>query len=284
MLSIQKFCVDNKCWFILTDSHYFVKDNLTRQTLLQGPNRDGLYPIYLSKSINKTRKVVAFLGVTATSVIWHRQLGHLAPHILNKLRQSAQLSITGSLAHDSLCEPCQVAKSKCLPIFESNNITAAHLEIIHSDLWSSHVVSNDGYRYYVLFINNFSRFSWIYPLHHKFETFACFVQFKCLVENLLSKKIKAFQFDGGGEFTSNQFKELLSTNGIIHRISCPYTTQQNGLAERKHRHIVETGLTLLAQSKLSLKHWVDAFNTAIYLINRLPTLVLIHQSPYVKLL
>jgi len=151
-------------------------------------------------------------------------------------------------------------------------------------LWSSPVVSNDGYLYYVLFIDNFSRFSWIYPLHHKSETFACFVKFKCLVENLISKKIKAFQSNGGGDFTSNQFKEFLSTNGIIHRIFCPYTAQQNGLAKRKQRHIVETGLTLLAQSKLSLKHWVDACNTTVYLINRLPTLVLKHQSPYVKLL
>jgi hypothetical protein len=121
-------------------------------------------------------------------------------------------------------------------------------------------------------------------LHKKSNTFECFVKFKCLVENLLSKKIKAFQSDGGGEFTSNQFKQFLISNGIIHRISCPYTAQQIGLTERKHRQIVESGLTLLAQSKLPLPYWVNAFNIAFYLINRLPTLVLKNQSPYVKLL
>lgn len=71
---------------------------------------------------------------------------------------------------------------------------------------SSPVPSINGYRYYVVFIDNYSRFSWIYPMHHKSETFECFVKFKCLAENLLSKKIKSFQSDGGGEFTSNQFK------------------------------------------------------------------------------
>jgi hypothetical protein len=106
----------------------------------------------------------------------------------------------------------------------------------------------------IVFIDNHSRFTWIYPLNHKSEIFACFVKFKSLTENLLSKKIKSFQSDGGGEFTSNLFKQYLSSNGILHRISCPYTTAQNGLAERKHRYIVETGLTLLAHSHLPLSY------------------------------
>jgi hypothetical protein len=67
LLSIHKFCVDNKCWFILTYSNFFMKDNLMGQTLLQGPSKDGLYPIHLSKSTNKVKKFVAFLGVFAPS-------------------------------------------------------------------------------------------------------------------------------------------------------------------------------------------------------------------------
>jgi hypothetical protein len=251
---------------------------------LQGPSRDGLYPIFLSKSANKVRKSAAFLGITASSKIWHGRLGHPAPPILNKLKTIVNLPVLGSIPHDSVCESCQVAKSKCLPFSDSNNVTSQPLEIIHSDLWSSPISSHNGCHYYVVFIDNYSRFFWIYPLHNKSDTFACFVKFKCLVKNLLSKKIKAFQSDGGGEFTSNQFKQFLNSNGILHRISCAYTPQQNGLAERKHRHIVDTGLALLAQSHLPLSYWVDAFNTATYLINRLPTNVLKNQSHYFKLL
>ncbi|BBH01204.1 transposable element gene [Prunus dulcis] len=73
-----------------------------------------------------------------------------------------------------------------------------------------------------------------------------------LVENLFSTKIKALQTDGGGEYTSHIFHNFLVTHGIDHRISCPHHPEQNGLAERKHRHIVDTGLTLLAHASMPL--------------------------------
>jgi hypothetical protein len=284
LLSIQKFCVDNHCWFKLTANHYFVKDNLTGLTLLQGRSRDGLYPIFLTKPPDKARRLTAFIGVSADLACWHRRLGHPSLSIIEQLRKLGHLSVSALTNQHSLCEPCQLAKSKCLPFSNSNNVTSEPLELIHSDLWCSPIPSVSGCRYYVVFIDNFSRFSWIYPMHNKSDTFNCFVKFKGIVENLMSKKIKAFQSDGGGEFTSNQFKQFLTSHGILHRIACPHTPQQNGLAERKHRHIVETGLALLAQSKLPSTYWVDAFNTAVYLINRMPTSVLHNRSPYFNLL
>jgi transposase InsO family protein len=95
--------------------------------------------------------------------------------------------------------------------------------------------------------------------------------------------IKYFQTDNGGEYTSTTFKQFLSQNGIFHRLTCLHTSQQNGIAERKQRHIVETGLTLLAQSELPLKYWVDSFNTSIFLINCLPSPVTQNTSPFFKL-
>jgi len=151
-------------------------------------------------------------------------------------------------------------------------------------VWTSPIPSTSGCRYYVLFVDDYSRFTWLYPILYKSEVFQCFVKFKLLVENLFTTKIKQFQSDNGGEYTSKQFKDYLSQSGILHRLSCPHTSQQNGIAERKHRHIVEVGLTLLAQSGLSPKFWVDSFLTAIYLINRLPTSVLQQESPFSKLM
>jgi hypothetical protein len=145
------------------------------------------------------------------------------------------------------------------------------------------VQSISGFKYYVVFIDDWSRFTWIHPLHRKSEVFENFIKFKLLVENQFSTKIKQIQSDAGGEYTSIQFQSFLSSNGIVHKKSCPYTSQQNGLAERKLRHILETGLTLLAHSHLSNRYWVDAFLTAVYVINRLPTPVLKNQSPYSKL-
>jgi hypothetical protein len=103
------------------------------------------------------------------------------------------------------------------------------------------------------------------------------------VENQFSNTIKHLQSDGGGEYTSHQFQSFLLQHGIIFRKYCHYSSPQNGLAERKLRHILETGLTLLAHAHLSNKYWVDSVLTAVYTINRLTTATLQHVSPYEKL-
>lgn len=99
--------------------------------------------------------------------------------------------------------------------------------------------------------------------------------------NLIRGYIKALQCDGGGEFKA--LNKVLQEAGIQLRESCPYTSAQNGKAERKHRHVVESGLTLLAQAKMPLQYWWEAFSTAVFLINRLPTCVLEDKSPYQQL-
>ena len=73
---------------------------------------------------------------------------------------------------------------------------------------------------------------------------------------------------------------LFQDSGIVFRKSCPHTHEQQGIVERKHRHLVETGLSLLAQASLPLKYWDEAFSTAVYLINRMPTAVLNNRSPF----
>jgi hypothetical protein len=141
-------------------------------------------------------------------------------------------------------------------------------------------LSTFAFRYYVIFVDDHSCFTWFYPLKHKsdfYDTFLCFQKF---VENQFSHNIKAFQCDGGSEFTSLRFKHHLSTYGIEQRFSCPYTPVQNGKVERKHRHITKTGLTLLFHPHTPLTLWVEAFSTAMYIINCLPTLVLQNASPY----
>jgi hypothetical protein len=284
LLSIQKFCSDNNCWFKLTFDYFLVKDNLTRQILLQGPSREGLYLIKFLTSINKTRAFSALIGVSTTSSVWHLRLGHPASHVFQLIKSHCSLPIKGTINKDSICESCQMAKSKRVPFPISTRTAKCALKVIHSDLWCSPISSISGCRYYIIFIDEFSRFSWIFPLKLKYEVFVAFIKFKSFAENQFSSKIKTLQSDGGGEFLSTHFKTFLDTNGIMHQLSCPQTPQQNGIAERKHRHLVETGLAILSHSHLSQNYWVEAFNTAIFLINRLPTTVLRNKSPYQVLL
>ena len=109
-----------------------------------------------------------------------------------------------------------------------------------------------------------------------------FYAFQAHVERLLNTKIKAVQSDWGGEY--HKLHRYFQRIGIVHRVSCPHTSQQNGVAERKHRHLVETGLALLAHSSLPLRFWDEAFLTAYYLINRMPTPVLQQDTPVHRLL
>jgi hypothetical protein len=119
-------------------------------------------------------------------------------------------------------------------------------------------------------------------MHARTDAPRIFMEFKTHVERLIDRKIKCVQSDWGGEYQKihNTFFRSL---GIAHRVSCPHTHQQNGSAERKHRHIVETGLALLAHAHVPIKFWDDAFLTATYLINRMPTHVIDNTSPLERL-
>jgi hypothetical protein len=284
LLSIQRFCVDNDCFFVLTDSHFFVKDTHTKAILLAGKSENGLYPLRFQRgSIKARRATVALLGIRTSSLIWHFRLGHPSTDIVSRVVNAFHLTVSHSNAHSNkiaICDSCQLGKSKRLPFSASNRQTTTPLKLIHTDIWTSPVLSVRGYKYYVVFVDDFSRYTWFYPLHDVYE---CFIKFKVLAEKQFSTPIKQLQSDGGGEFISNHFQSFLTKHGIVHQKSCPYTSQQNGLAERKLRHILEIGLTLLAHSHLSNRYWVDSFLTAVYLINRLPSSVLGNISPYSKL-
>uniref|UniRef100_A0A803NUC9 Integrase catalytic domain-containing protein n=1 Tax=Cannabis sativa TaxID=3483 RepID=A0A803NUC9_CANSA len=121
----------------------------------------------------------------------------------------------------------------------------------------------------------------LYQLHtspQSSQSASPFSAVAAMAETQFGRKVKKLRTDWGGE--SQAFSTLVAQNGILFDHSCPNTLAQNGRAERKHRHIVEMGLTLLAQAAMPQKYWSDAFQTAVYFINRLPTTILNHKSPY----
>lgn len=120
-------------------------------------------------------------------------------------------------------------------------------------------------------------------MRQKSDFFDIFLKFQKSVENQFSKKIKIFQCVGGGEYQSKHFVQHLENCGKQRELSCPGTLEQNGVAERKHRHIVETGLTMIFHANIPKILWVEAFSTATFLINRLPSKVLAMDSPFYKL-
>jgi len=150
--------------------------------------------------------------------------------ILNKLLQQSLIPCNGPSKINKLCDSCQIAKSKKLPFSDSHRISTHPLELIHSDVWTSPILSLGGCKYYVVFIDDHSRFTWLYPLRNKSDVLPCFVKFKNLVENLLSSSIKQLQIDNGGEYVSVAFKTFIATHVILHRFTCPYTSEHNGIS------------------------------------------------------
>lgn len=101
-----------------------------------------------------------------------------------------------------------------------------------------------------------------------------------IVQNQFTRTLRVLQTDCGTEFLNHNVHVHLENNGTFHHISSPYTLQQNGRVERKHRHVVETGLAMMFNAHVPPDYWVEAFSATVFIINRLPTKVLDLKSPY----
>ena len=140
-----------------------------------------------------------------------------------------------------------MGKTTQLPFSNSTSCTTSPLEIVHSDVWGpAPSTSINGHRYYLIFMDDFTRFTWFFPLKHKSQVLSSFQHFKHTMENLLKTSIKILQTDCGGEDTNNEFRYFCSNFGVLHQFTCPHTSQQNGVSERKHCHIVDMALTLIS--------------------------------------
>jgi len=245
VLSVSKLTVDNNALVEFDTNDCYVKDKLTGRILLRGKLRDGLYQLSsVNSQVNKDPCVYMSLKEN-----WHRKLRHLNNKVLEKVLKNCNVK-TSSRDQFSFCKACQFGKLHLLPFKSPSSHAKEPLELIHNDVWGpALILSPSNFKYYVLFIDDYIRFTWIFSLKQKSETIHAFIQFKSLVENQFNKKIKALQCDGGCEFKPVQ--KIAIESKIQFRMSCPYTSQQNGRAERKYKHVTELGLTLLAQTKMS---------------------------------
>jgi transposase InsO family protein len=299
LLSVHKLCTHNNCSCYFDSNKFLIQDLPSGKVLYKGLSENGLYPIHthhLSHSSVKpvtasvkpvtashvSPSISAFLSSKNKWQLWHHRLGHPSDRVLVSAVPSLSSCISINNKHvQHHCKHCVIGKMHKLPFAPSQFHSTQPLELIHSDVWGpAPVNSSNGYRYYLLFVDDYSRFSWLYLLKHKSDVLTTFTHFKNTIENQLSKKIKFLRTDCGGEYTSNEFIAYCNSHGITHQLSCPHTPQQNGIVERKHRHIVECAITLLSHASLPITHWSHAVTTAIHLINRIPTPKLTHKSPW----
>jgi transposase InsO family protein len=128
--------------------------------------------------------------------------------------------------------------------------------------------SHGGARYFLTFIDNFSRKTHVYFLKAKGEAFEKFKQYKALVENEIGHKIKVLRSDNGGEFVSQKFNAFIAECGIQRQTRAPYSPQQNGVIERANRTIMECARSMILAQGLELEFWGEAVNTTVYIKNQ----------------
>lgn len=199
------------------------------------------------------------------SFLWHRRLAHCN---FNTLKKVLNIPIKGELK----CDTCAQGKHARSPFSEKGDRANKLLELIHSDVCGPFSVrSLSGAVYYVSFIDDYSKKVFIFPLKSKGQVFSKFVEFKTRVENETEAKIKILRTDNGTEYINKNFEAFCAKYGIIHQKSAPYSPQQNGVAERYNRTIVEKIRCLLFDAKLSKQFWSEAACAAVDIINMLPT-------------
>ena len=131
---------------------------------------------------------------------------------------------------------------------------------------------------FYFFIDDHTCFAWFYLLKTKYETYPTFLKFKLSLQINLIPRLRLSNLIAEMSFDLSPYCFLLKALSIVYLV---YThNNSNGRVKQKNRHVVEMGLSFLAYLGMPLSYWLYAFQTATYLINRLPTLVLHHQSPY----
>ncbi|PWA35905.1 ribonuclease H-like domain-containing protein [Artemisia annua] len=249
-------------------------DFMTRRVLLRCDSTGDLYPVTAPSPVPQ--------ALLVSQHTWHQRLGHPRNEVLRRLVSHNFISCNKEKP-PVLCHACQLGKHVRLPFSSSTTIVNACFDIIHSDVWTSPVPSLSGFKYYVLFLDHYSHFVWVYPLINKSDVMSKFVLFRNFVHTQFQCEIRSFQCDHGGEFDNSTLHKLFADNGIQFRFSCPKTSQQNGKSERMVRTINNLIRTLLFQANLPPTFWVEALNMAVHLLNILPSTAISNEIPYTRL-
>jgi IS30 family transposase len=136
-----------------------------------------------------------------------------------------------------------------------------------------------GKRWFVTFIDNHTRLCWIYLMHEKSEVEKIFKDFYNMIENQFQTKISILRSDNGMEYFNKVLNSFFQEKGISHQSSCRDTPQQNGIAKRKNKHLLEVARAIMFYMNIPKYLWGDAILTASYLINRMPTRVMHYITP-----
>ncbi|RVW93978.1 Retrovirus-related Pol polyprotein from transposon RE2 [Vitis vinifera] len=257
LISISKITRTLNCSITFSDKFVTLQDRSTGKTIGIGRESQGLYHLTSDSS-------PAVCISTDAPLLIHNRLGH--PSLSKFQKMVPRFSTLSSLP----CESCQLGKHTRVSFPKRlNNRAKSPFELVHTDVWGPcRTASTLGFQYFVTFIDDYSRCTWLFLMKNRAELFSIFQKFYTEIQTQFNISIRVLRSDNAREYFSAQFTSFMSHHGILHQSSCAHTPQQNGVAERKNRHLVETARTLLLHNHVPFRFWGDAVLTACYLINR----------------
>lgn len=273
LLSVYKLvCRGNKVVFDADGCKIFNKAN---KLLVLIKPENGIYK--LCAPIES----ICMIANETNAMLWHRRFGHVNYGTLCKLNDAVDgICVNGDDAQIKQCKVCDLGKQHRNPFPISETRSTKILELIHTDLCGPmENKSIGGARYMLTFTDDFSRKTFLYFLKEKSQVYKIFTEFRKRVEIETESKIKCIRSDNGMEYMSAIFDDYCKQNGIQHQLTCVYTPQQNGVAERANRTIIEKAKCMLFDSDLERKFWAEACNTAAYVMNRTPRVRLVGKTP-----
>ena len=281
LISISQLC-DNgfKVTFCANKCSIEKIDN--DQVHFEGYRRRNVYKINLDDF--KSSNEVCLYSSNEDSWLWHRKLGHASMDTISKLFRKDLVKGLPKIdfSKNKICQACQQGK-QTKTSFKSKDIisTSRPLQLLHMDLFGpTQTLSLGGKRYTLVIVDDFTRFTWTFFLASKDESNHVFIRYCKKVQNEKGLNIVTIRSDHGGEFENNEMDEFCAKNGIEHTFSAPRTPQQNGVAERKNRTLIEMARTMLCDNNLPKYFWAEAVSTACYISNRVFIRPLLKKTPY----
>ena len=260
------------------------KDIRTRQTIGCGVRRGKLYYLDLvSKSSDELRQALKIGGFEKKKKrkseiwLWHRHLGHASFGYMKKLFPSLFANFDVS---SFKCDVCELAKSHRASFPLTLTKSPVPFMIIHYDVWGPSKFSTlDGSRWFVTFIDDCIRMTWVCLMNSKSEVKLLFQKFHKMVCSQYNAQVQVLCSDNGGEYLSFELKRYLEAHGTIHPTTCFDTPKQNRVAERKNRHLLEVVRASLIEAHMTLFYWGHPLTSAAYLINRVPSNTIDFRTP-----
>jgi transposase InsO family protein len=183
---------------------------------------------------------------------------------------------------DRICSTCQAGKQVGVHHPHKNIMTMDRpLELLHMDLFGSIAyISIGGSKYYLVIVDDYSRFTWVSFLQEKSQTQETLKGILRRAQNEFGLRIKKIRSNNGTKFKNSKIEGFLEEEGIMHEFSSPYTPQQNGVVERKNRTLLDMARTMLDEYKTLNQFWAKAINTTCYSINQLYLHRIIKKTSY----